>query len=527
MGIVYLVRHEALDAYFALKILNPEIAAKDPLFVTRFMREAKLCCHVRHPNLITVHDAGLDEKSGLYYLIMDYAAGGSLRDKIDAAHGPMDIAAACQVVREIASALAEAGRHEMVHRDIKPENIMFDTDGTAKLCDFGLAKAAYGDSLKTMADAVFGTPAYISPEQAYDSAKVDCRADLYSLGIVFFEMLTGRRPFEGDTAMNIMAKVIDPKPVPDVRTFRPEIPEKIAELVRMMCEKKVDKRLSSAAEIVSRIDAAAPAGCGSVRMRRRILSYVMGCVLVLAALAVAVAVRLGGSSSRQSTSPQPSLPPSDTGIKVEDEKEKARLAIEENQRKEAERLAQERAEIEAEAKKLEEAKRQAQAEAAKRKAEAEAEAKRKAEAEAEAKRKAEEAKRKAEAEAEAKRKAEAEAEAKRQAEEAIQTYSYSVSFVCKSAEEMVALKTALNDADRGFEIENLDEKQSEGGLFGSTEYVLRGKMTVNATGKRAPDGLKLLQKHLSDHYKGPERVDWTSFSRISCYQDIMSVRQGK
>ena len=259
MGAVYLVRHEVLDAYFALKVLSPGAASRDAQFIPRFLREAKLCCRIRHPNLVAVHDAGRDEATGLHYLVMDYAPGGNLREMLDAAGGPLEHSRALKIARELASALVTAGEFGLVHRDIKPENIMFGQDGEAKLADLGIAKSADDSTLVTMENAVFGTPAYMSPEQAYDSGKVDARADIYSLGIMLFEMLAGRRPYEGSSSMNIIAKVLSREPVPDVRTFAPEVSEELAAVVRDMCEKNTAKRIQSARELLDRLDAIA--GC--------------------------------------------------------------------------------------------------------------------------------------------------------------------------------------------------------------------------------------------------------------------------
>ena len=311
MGAVYLVRHEVLDAYFALKVLSPGAASRDAQFIPRFLREAKLCCRIRHPNLVAVHDAGRDEATGLYYLVMDYAPGGNLREMLDAAGGPLEHSRALKIARELASALVTAGEFGLVHRDIKPENIMFGQDGEAKLADLGIAKSADDSTLVTMENAVFGTPAYMSPEQAYDSGKVDARADIYSLGIMLFEMLAGRRPYEGSSSMNIIAKVLSREPVPDVRTFAPEVSEELAAVVRDMCEKNAAKRIQSARELLDRLDAIA--GCKTNVMPARggrgigyafALSFVG---VVVAAVLAGVFVWMGrGEPSLEPVAPPPS-----------------------------------------------------------------------------------------------------------------------------------------------------------------------------------------------------------------------------
>ena len=254
MGEVYLVRHDVLDTEFALKVLSPEVAARTGSFIRRFIREAKLSSRIHHPNLVAVHDAGYESSVGLYYLVMDYVPGGTLRKRLLAqAHG-LPIEQAVRIVGEIAAALASAAALKLVHRDIKPENIMFGEHGEARLADLGIAKAVGNDdSLMTMANAVFGTPAYMSPEQARDSGKVDARADIYSLGIVFYEMLCGMRPYKEGTSLNIIAQVLSSAPIPDVRSNRPDVPESVAKVLAGMCEKNVNRRIGAFDELLSRL----------------------------------------------------------------------------------------------------------------------------------------------------------------------------------------------------------------------------------------------------------------------------------
>ncbi len=255
MGAVYLVKHNVLDTFFALKILFPEIAQKDKQYVNRFMREAKLACKIRHQNLIAVHDAGLNKKTSLYYIVMDYVSGGSVRDLL-VKEGALPVAKSLQIVTQIASALKVAHDHKMIHRDIKPDNIMFAADGTAKLADLGIAKSSgEQDMALTMEASVFGTPAYMSPEQAMDSSKVDCRADIYSLGIVLFEMIAGKLPFQGMGMVEILSSVVDrSKPVPDIREFCSDVPGDVAELIRDMTAKDLAKRISTPIELLLRLN---------------------------------------------------------------------------------------------------------------------------------------------------------------------------------------------------------------------------------------------------------------------------------
>jgi len=244
-GAVYLVHHEVLDALYALKVLLvPGAQSDNETYVKRFLREARLASRIRHPNLVSVHDCGFDEERGLYYLVMDYVPGVSLRDTI-ALEGRIAPERAAGVVAQVASALDAAQAFDVVHRDIKPENILVQPDGRVKLVDLGIAKAQnLGDSLKTNTDSVFGTPSYISPEQAQCSADVDTRADVYSLGIVFFEMLTGKCPYDGNPA-RILEQILSEDQIPDVRDVVAGVPPGLAVLIRRMTIKDRTRRISS------------------------------------------------------------------------------------------------------------------------------------------------------------------------------------------------------------------------------------------------------------------------------------------
>lgn len=255
MGEVFLARHNVLDTLFAIKILFPEMAEQKKLLVDRFIREAKLACKVRHPNLITVHDAGQCQENGMYYIVMDYVPGGNLRERLKIVKR-LSPGAALQIVIQIASALEAAHNSSMVHRDIKPDNIMFGDDGSAKLADLGIAKSTdEQDTLLTMQSAVFGTPAYMSPEQAMDSGKVDGRADIYSLGVVFYEMLSGSLPFSGKSSIEILSQVVSEEEIPNIRQVCPQVSEELAEVVSGMIKKKREERIESASKLLEKLKA--------------------------------------------------------------------------------------------------------------------------------------------------------------------------------------------------------------------------------------------------------------------------------
>ncbi|MBR4603765.1 MAG: serine/threonine protein kinase, partial [Kiritimatiellae bacterium] len=200
---------------------------------------------------VAVYDAGFDEEKGVYYLVMDYVNGGDLRQAIAFA-GHFDPDRAVEVIMQVASALEAAQKFKVVHRDIKPENIMIQPDGLVKLVDLGIAKSDdIKDSLNTTLESVFGTPAYVAPEQAVDASTVDARADIYSLGIVLFEMIAGRTPYEGPNAPQILAKTLSPEPIPDIRDFAPGVKPMLAVLIRRMCVKERDRRIAGPTELLA------------------------------------------------------------------------------------------------------------------------------------------------------------------------------------------------------------------------------------------------------------------------------------
>ena len=250
LGTIWLGRHRMLETLLAIKILDPIVAEEKPEYVKRFVREAKLATRIRHPNLVAVHDAGYDESRGVYFLVMDYVKGDTLRSAI-AFGGAQPEKEAVRIIMQVADVLAAAQRFGMVHRDLKPENIMLTAEGTVKLLDLGIAKTSGGiDSLRTMANSLFGTPAYISPEQAIDSSSVDARADVYSLGIILFELLCGRRPYMDDAPANVLRQLLDPSPIPDVRTFNDKVSPELAALLSHMCAKNREERLPSPKAVV-------------------------------------------------------------------------------------------------------------------------------------------------------------------------------------------------------------------------------------------------------------------------------------
>ena len=213
---------------------------------------------ITHKNLIAVHDAGENPETGICYLLMDYMPGGSLSDLLSK-RGPLPINEAVSIASHIAYALEAAHRRGVIHRDIKPDNILFAADGTPKLADLGVAKFE-DDATVTMvtrAGMIVGTPAYMAPEQMMDSHSIDARADIYSLGVVLYEMLTNKRPNDGSTVMGMLAKAIRGEPLPDVRTMRPEVSAAVAYVLSLMCAPKPEDRpktSGAAADLLVRAD---------------------------------------------------------------------------------------------------------------------------------------------------------------------------------------------------------------------------------------------------------------------------------
>ena len=257
MGAVYLVRASGGERY-AVKVMFPEMVKKGSDYRKRFAREAEFAMKIKHKNLISVYDVGEDPETGYCYIIMDYVPGGSVKDRL-AAKGALPIAEAVSIAAQIALALEVAHRHGVIHRDIKPDNIMFDADGTPKLADLGVAKFTDDEHKTTVTTTgmIIGTPAYMAPEQMMDSHHIDARADIYALGVVLYEMLTGKRPTEGSSAVELLAKALKGEALPDVRTMRPEVSAAVAHVLSLMCAPKPEGRPATTLAVAQLLQKAA------------------------------------------------------------------------------------------------------------------------------------------------------------------------------------------------------------------------------------------------------------------------------
>jgi beta-lactam-binding protein with PASTA domain/predicted Ser/Thr protein kinase len=241
MANVYLAEDQELGRRVAIKILDSRHAADDS-FIERFRREAKNAAGLSHPNIVSIYDRG--EAEGTYYIAMEYLSGRSLKELI-VSRGPTPVRIAIDYTRQILAAIGHAHRHGIVHRDIKPHNVVVDSDGRLKVTDFGIARS--GASQMTEVGSIIGTAQYLSPEQAKGSP-VDQRSDLYSVGIVLYEMLTGKVPFTGDTPLEIAMKHLSEVPVPPSE-IRPELPETLDSVVLRALAKDEEDRYQNAEEM--------------------------------------------------------------------------------------------------------------------------------------------------------------------------------------------------------------------------------------------------------------------------------------
>ena len=230
MADVYRAKDQLLERTVAVKILHQQYE-NDTEFIARFQREAKAAARITHPNIVNVFDVGVAE--GRHYIVMEYVPGRTLKERIKE-EGPVPAVQALEIARQIAGALAQAHANNLVHCDIKPHNILVMPDGNVKVADFGIARAVT-ESTMTYNDNIMGSVHYFSPEQARGTI-ITPKSDVYSLGVVLYEMLTGRIPFDGNTAVSIARKHLEEEPQP-LRSLVPNIPPVVEALVTRMMAK--------------------------------------------------------------------------------------------------------------------------------------------------------------------------------------------------------------------------------------------------------------------------------------------------
>jgi len=243
MGHVYKASDTELGEKVALKLINPKIAAEKKT-IERFRNELKLARKIRHKNVCQMYDLNKDHEK--YYITMEYVPGEDLKSFIRRSR-ELSIKGAISIARQVCDGLVEAHRHGVIHRDLKPSNIMIDRDGNVRIMDFGIARSLKSKGL-TGAGIMIGTPEYLSPEQA-DGEDIDGRSDLYSLGVILYEIVTGQLPFKGDTPLSLAVKHRIEKPG-DPRTINPQIPESLSQIILKCLEKKKEDRYQKAEDLL-------------------------------------------------------------------------------------------------------------------------------------------------------------------------------------------------------------------------------------------------------------------------------------
>ena len=305
---VYLARDLKFeDKLVAIKVLSEHFAL--PIPRERFLREIQTTAKLNHPHIVTLLEAGTTHGAQQRpFYVMRFIDGDVLRDAI--ARGPMSVDEALRISRQVAGALGHAHRHGVIHRDIKPGNIMIE-DGHTWVTDFGIARAlaARDDQSVTSTGVTIGTPAYMSPEQAMGRGDLDSRSDIYSLGCVLYEMLAGKMPFEGSDIQVILNKHLA-EPVPPLRGFRPDAPERIEQLLNIALAKKREDRFATAVEFAEALSlegagALTPTRTQPVRGERRTrirwtlrTAIAAGATLALGVLVVAAWPRATLNTSR-------------------------------------------------------------------------------------------------------------------------------------------------------------------------------------------------------------------------------------
>ena len=244
MATVYLAHDPVFERDVAVKLLPREFL-HDPTFKSRFEREAKTIASLEHSAIVPVHDFG--EEKGQPYLVMRYMPGGSLVNKLKKGRLPFE--EILHITTRLASGLDEAHRRGMIHRDLKPGNILFDNHGDAYLSDFGIVKLTQETTTLT-GGGIIGTPAYMSPEQAKGDREIDSRSDIYALGVILFEMLTGKPPYEADTPVGLVLKHIT-DPIPRITKINPELPPGLDHLIERALCKEADERYSTTGELAA------------------------------------------------------------------------------------------------------------------------------------------------------------------------------------------------------------------------------------------------------------------------------------
>jgi serine/threonine-protein kinase len=318
MSTVYLARDETLQRWVAVKVMHREMSDQ-PDQIERFRREARAVAQLSHPNVVAVIDAG--EDGGYPYIVFEYVEGETLKQRIDRL-GRLPIVEAAAYGIEVGRGLAAAHAHRLVHRDVKPQNVLIDPEGRAKVTDFGIARSLESDGL-TKTGRVLGTTDYVAPEQAMGQ-EVDARCDVYSLGVLLYEMLTGKVPFYADTLVGVAMKHVN-EDMPDVQKRRPEVSSALAAVVERATAKEPRRRYPEMTALLADLEGAlevevarggtsqgeATNVLNAIPPRRRLLTprrvSAAGVALVLVAVVAALLIAAltgGNESSPASGAPQ-------------------------------------------------------------------------------------------------------------------------------------------------------------------------------------------------------------------------------
>ena len=259
MGVVYKAHEESLNRFVAIKVLGEHLEEDDE-YVQRFVREAQSAAALSHPNIVQIYS--ISEDQGHHYFAMEYVQGTSVQRMIQT-KGKLTPPDAARLILQAASGLQDAHAQDVIHRDIKPANLMVTDRGLVKIADFGLALMGGAANRLTATGMLMGTPGYLSPEQCLDQSP-DQRTDIYSLGVTFFEMVTGTMPFRADSPLALLKLIVEVEP-PDVRELNPEVDDELRAIISKMLDKERENRYSTCTEVIAAIQGWLEARGESVR----------------------------------------------------------------------------------------------------------------------------------------------------------------------------------------------------------------------------------------------------------------------